>query len=412
MAFLYIIVALAIQGSFTYANVTDSEECVNSGEIKNDIPDVYYKTEGDDQVVKDYSAGQKDWIDFFLLPDANLYPTSSVAMMSQATNSDKSVEEQLEEIKEIAQKITLAIQSEMANLLTYAINSCDKGEGEEVEGKGEGEDNHLRRRRSMESPMASTELVTRLLKHIKSNNEYQNIAIDKMMTAQEIADKYGIEFSPDTEILSDLAMAANHQAEEMNSLLQESLEMKNVTRKAETAKVEALSTNKAQDNDGYFSFTIQYPDQPAPVNVQPAVNHHHHADSYPSYNYYYNYPETQIPAPPTQSYYSSPPVSKRPDFYDTVSYIPQEYSYCAMEPMTSASTIIMPFEEILEPEPELVGEELEDTVSSKVYVDRGDEPGSATVSHVMTYTVGEKSHFRTPAIERLPQQMQYCFFLM
>uniref|UniRef100_A0A2A4K4H1 DUF4794 domain-containing protein n=1 Tax=Heliothis virescens TaxID=7102 RepID=A0A2A4K4H1_HELVI len=407
MALFHIIVALAIQGSFTYANVTDSEEFANSGEVKNDIPDVYYKTEGDDQVVKDFSAGHKDWIDFFLLPDAHLYPTSSVAMMTQATNSEKSVEEQLEEIKEIAQKITLAIQSEMANLLTYAINSYDKGEGEE-----KSEDNHLRKRRSTESPMASTQLVTRLLKHIKSNNEYQNIAIDKMMTAQEIADKYGIEFSPDTEILSDLAIAANHQAEEMNSLLQESLEMKNVSHKVETAKVEAPSTNTAQDNEGYYTFSVQFPEQPAPVNVQPAVNHHHHADSYPSYNYYYNYPETQIPPPPAQNYYSSPPVSKRPDFYDTVSYIPQEYSYCSMEPITSASTIIMPFEEILEPEPELVGEELEETVSSKVYVDRGDEPGSATVSHVMTYTVGEKSHFRTPAIERLPQQMQYCFFLM
>ena len=378
------------QGSFTFANETYSEEHINSGEIQ------FNETEINNETINDFPTGQKDWIDFFLLPDAQLYPTSSVAMMTQATNSEKSVEEQLDEIKEIAQKITLAIQSEMANLLTYALNSCDKGEPEEEEG----EDNKLRKKRSVETPMASTQLVTRLLKHIKSNNEFQNIAIDKMMTAQEIADKYGVEFSPDTEILSDLAFAANQQAKEMNTLLQDSIEMKNVSQKVEF---------EAPTQD--YVYSVQYPEQKPVTNAQPAVNHHHHADSYPSYNYYYNYPyETQIPPP--VNHYNTPPVSKRPNFYDTVSYAPQEYSYCSMEPITSASTIIMPFEELVEPEPELVGEELEETISSKVYVDRGEEPGSATVNHVMTYTVGEKSYFRTPEIERLPQQMQYCFFLM
>ncbi|KAJ8711425.1 hypothetical protein PYW07_008667 [Mythimna separata] len=380
MGLLYVFIGLAIQGSFTYANVTDSEEFINSAEV------VYNNTETNDEITNEFPTvptGQKEWIDMFLLPDAPLYPTSSVAMMTQATNSEKSVEEQLDEIKEIAQKITLAIQSEMANLLTYALSGVHKEEGEEEEDK----DNQLRKKRSIETPMASTQLVTRLLKHIKSNNEFQNIAIDKMMTAQEIADKYGVEFSPDTEILADLAVAANHQANEMNSLLQESIDAKNVSQ-----KVDAPTHKQAS----------------IVSNAQPAVNHHHHTESYPSYNYPY---ETQIP-PPVQNHYNSPPVSKRPNFYDAMSYAPQEYSYCSMEPVISASTIIMPIEEIVEPEPELVGEELEETVSSKVYVNRGDEPGSATVDHVMTYTVGEKSYFKTPEIERLPQQMQYCFFLM
>ncbi|XP_035448676.2 uncharacterized protein LOC118274963 [Spodoptera frugiperda] len=378
MALLYITIALAIQGSFAFDNVTESLEYINSCEVVNTTVEVENEV-----VVEPPPKEQKEWIDFFLLPDAHLHPTSSVAMMTQAINSEKSVEEQLDEIKEIAQKITLAIQSEMANLLSYALNSIEKDENELGE-------NCSRKRRSIETPMASTQLVTRLLKHIKSNNEYQNIAIDKMMTAQEIADKYGIEFSPDTEILSDLAIAANQQADEMNSLLQESLEMKNVSRSAPTPTKPKV-----------------HREQKPVATAQPATTHHHHADPY-AYNYPY---ETQIPAPP-QNYYSSPPVSKRPNFYDTVSYAPQEYPYCSMEPVTSASTIIFPIEEILEPEPELVGEELEETVSSKVYVDRGEEPGSATVSHVMTYTVGERSHFRTPEIERLPQQVQYTFFLV
>ncbi|KAJ8713080.1 hypothetical protein PYW08_008384 [Mythimna loreyi] len=377
MGLLYIIIGLAIQSSFTYANVTDSEEFINRAEV------VYNNTETNDESINEFPTDQKEWIDFFLLPDAALYPSSSVAMMSQATNSEKSVEEQLDEIKEVAQKITLAIQSEMANLLTYALNSVHKGECEEEEDK----ENHLRKKRSFETPMASTQLVTRLLKHIKSNNEFQNIAIDKMMTAQEIADKYGVEFSPDTEILADLAVVANQQAKEMNSLLQESIDMKNVSKNVDHVSIDAPTHKQT----------------PIVSNAQPAVNHHHHAESYPSYNYYYNYPpETQIP----------PPVSKRPNFYDTMSYAPQENSYCSMEPVVSTSTVIIPLEDIVEPEPELVGEELEETVSSKVYVNRGDEPGSATVNHVMTYTVGEKSYFKTPEIEKLPQQMQYCFFLM
>ncbi|XP_075983805.1 uncharacterized protein LOC142981650 [Anticarsia gemmatalis] len=389
MAPLYLILALVIQGSFTYANVDSCEETVENQEITNST------TEADDEVVHNFQSARRDWIDFLLLPDAHLFPTSSVAMMTHAIDTEKSAEEQLEEIKEIAQKITLAIQSEMANLLSYALSTC---ENKEEEG---GEDNNLRKKRSIDTPMASTQLITRLLKHIKSNNEYQNIAIDKMMTAQEIADKYGVEFSPDTEIISDLAFAANQHAKDMTNLLHETLELKNLT-----GRVPEDNTCPA------YTQPEQQQKPCAPVS-EPAVNYHHYSDSYPSYNYYYNYPyETQIPPPATSNYYS-PPVSKRPNFYDAVSYSPDYYPpYCSMEPVTTTTTVVLPFEEPVEPEPELVGEEFEETISSKVYVERGDEPGSATVNHVMTYTVGEKSHFKTPEIERLPQQMQYCFFLM
>lgn len=76
------------------------------------------------------------------------------------------------------------------------------------------------------------------------------------------------------------------------------------------------------------------------------------------------------------------------------------------------STYIIPIDEFMEPEPELVGEEFEEVISSKVFVDHDMEPGSATVNHVMTYTISEKTHYRTPQIENLPQQMQYYFFLM
>ncbi|CAB3219836.1 unnamed protein product [Arctia plantaginis] len=393
MALLYLIIALIIQGSFTHDIVENSTEQTDSHEAING--------KLDDVVIDDFHNDKKDWFDFFLLPDADLYPTSSIAMMTQATNSEKSMEEQLEDIKEIAEKITLALQSEMANLLAYAISTTNKTiEETDVE------NNNLRKRRSVETPMGSTKLITRLLKHIKSNNEYQNIAIDKMMTAQEIADKYGVEFSPDVEIISDLAISANQQADEMASLLQDALNMKNTTKRIES------SENK-QDEDVYYIYPYAEHEQiPRTPTAHPVVNHQHHAESYPSFNYYYNYPyESQIPAP--VSNYYSPPVTKRPNFYDAVSYSPDYYPpYCSMDPVPEASTIILPFEEQNEPEAELVGEEFEETISSKLYVDRGDEPGSATVNHVMTYTIAEKSHFRKPEIERLPEQMQYYFLLM
>lgn len=318
--------------------------------------------------------------------------------MSQAIDTEKSIEEQLEDIKEMAEKITLAIQSEMANLLTYALSTY------EVDKESEDCDNKERKKRSPDTPMGSAQLINRLLKHIKANNEYQNIAIDKMMTAQEIADKYGVEFRPDAEIVSDLAFHANKQAKEMTSLLQDTLAMNNGTKKEEIV-------NEKQEDTCYVYAQPEPQQRQQVVSAQPPANHHHYADSSPSYNYYYNYPyETQIPAPPT---HYSPPVSKRPSFYDAVSYSPDYYSpYCSMEPVAASTSVVLPYDEPSEPEPELVGEEFEETVSSKVYVDRGEEPGSATVNHVMTYTVAEKSYFKTPEIAKLPQQMQYCFFLM
>ncbi|KAH9645589.1 hypothetical protein HF086_005238 [Spodoptera exigua] len=123
MALLYIAIALAIQGSFAFDNVTESLEYVNSCEVVNTTMEVENEV-----IAEPPPKEQKEWIDFFLLPDTHLHPTSSVAMMTQAINSEKSVEEQLDEIKEIAQKITLAIQSEMANLLSYALNSIEKTE--------------------------------------------------------------------------------------------------------------------------------------------------------------------------------------------------------------------------------------------------------------------------------------------
>ncbi|CAH0595456.1 unnamed protein product [Chrysodeixis includens] len=386
MALSYIIVALAIQGAFVSANETSTEEYAHSGEegcYNNDM-------DAKDETVKTFHAMPNDWIDFFLIPDSHVLPSSSVAMMAQINDSDKSDDEKIEEMKTIAQQITYALQKEMTNLLSFAMGSFDQEVAPETN----------RGKRSAESPMASTKMINRLLNHIKASNEYQSICIEKMMTAQEIADKYGVDYRPDTEILSELAIKANKQANDMNEMLKDAIEMKNVTHKEEQCH---------EDTDSYYVYPVQYPemsyrDQVLPT--QPAMNHHHHVDSYPSHSHYYPY-ETQIPLP-VPNYYS-PPVSKRPNFYETVSYAPQDFSpYCTVEPVS----IIYPFEDYVEPEPELVGEELEETVSSKVSVMRGDEPGSATVNHVMTYTVGEASHFRTPQIERLPAHMQYSFFLI
>lgn len=371
----------------TNANETSTEEFAHSGDAGSYNND----TEAKDETVKEFNAVPNDWIDFFLIPDSQILPTSSVAMMSHINDSDKTDEEKIEEMKAIAQQITYALQKEMTNLLSYAMSSYDQEVAPETN----------RGKRSADTPMASTKMINRLLNHIKASTEYQNICIEKMMTAQEIADKYGVDYRPDTEILSELAIKANEQANDMNEMLKDAIEMKNVTRKEEQCH--------DQDNDNYYVYTVQYPemshkDQVLPT--QPAMNNHHHVDSYPSHSHYYPY-ETQIPSP-VPNYYS-PPVSKRPNFYETVSYGPQDFSpYCTVEPVS----FIYPLEDYVEPEPELVGEEMEETVSSKVSVIRGDEPGSATVNHVMTYTVGEASHFRTPQIERLPQHMQYSFFLM
>ncbi|XP_026753402.2 uncharacterized protein LOC113513608 [Galleria mellonella] len=412
MAPFYVFLVFLIQGSLTLANKEDaSEHEETTRDILKETPDIDAVSE-----IKDIN---KEWLDIFLLPeDNNLFPTPSAAMMSQLTKSDKPAEEQIEDIKELATQISLAIQSEMANLLRYALKDCDS----------ELEENSLRKKRSAESPMDSSQLVMRLLRHIKSNNEYQNIAIDKMMTAQEIADKYGIEFNPDPEILSDLATAANDQAKEMTSILNDVLKIKNITQSTvEFKPVEQESVKNSTNEDAYYVYSVQVPEHeiiaqlnavphheyhPEIIQYVPQDMNHYQYDLRAKQNHYY-YPESQIVPPPVHQHYN--PVSPMPNFYEPNTLYPsQEFypKYCPTEPVTTTTTIVLPIEELIEPEPQLVGEEYEETVTSKVYVDHGDEPGESTVNHVMTYTISEKSHFKTPKVEKLPQQMQYYFFLM
>ncbi|CAG5024549.1 unnamed protein product [Parnassius apollo] len=383
----------------------------------NEVEIIYSSPELDDEVIKDFKEAKEDWIDTFLQSDAILFPSSSTVSMTQVLKSDKSPEEQLEEIKEIATTLTKAIQSEITNLLTHALSFVDK----------DTEENNQRKKRSIDSPMDSTKLVWRLLKHIKSNNEFQNIAIEKMMSAQEIADKYGIEFNPDTEILSELAVAANEQAKELTSILTDAINMKNVTQedlvlnenKERCIQIENpenmtyhIHSHAPFEQDTRTNKTTAHIDEHSPMHAE--HNQVHYTDPYTTYNYYFSHPhETQIPSPPTKDQYCNPPVTPKQTFYDAVSYNPtSEYygPYCSLEPQSA--TYIIPIDSFMEPEPELVGEEFEETISSKIYVDHEEEPGVATVNHVMTYTISEKAHYRTPQIESLPQQMQYYFYLM
>ncbi|CAH2230381.1 jg5059 [Pararge aegeria aegeria] len=399
MAALYIFLALLIQNSLTETIINDDDKSNEPRDILNVQPDV-----GDDNTTE-YQAAPIDWMNTFIESGSTIFPTSSAALMAQATSSDKSAEEQLEDIKEIANQITMSIQSEMANLLSYAISSTSNET-----------DNKLRRKRSVETPMDSSQLVMRLLKHIKSNNEYQNIAIEKMMTAQEIADKYGISFSPDPETLSDLALAANEQAEEMSAILKEAIENKNVTKREpepneNTNIVENMQLNSTDNFNKCFD---QYENKQEnstnhilnfeilkenDCNAHPAASHYNHYNYYPV--------ESQIMSPP---HFYNAPVSQRPNFYDLVSNNPIQDYYCTMEPTTT--TIILSNDEPEEAEPELVAEEYEETVSSKVFINHEEAPDVSTVNHVMSYTISEKAHFRTPQIESLPQQMQYYFLLM
>lgn len=369
-----------MQNTLTHTQNDVEENQIESREILKTKPD------NDAPIQNDFKA-PNDWMDIFL--GNHFSPTSSASLMAQATFNDKSPEEQLEAIKEMANQITMVLQSEMANLLSYAINYNDKEA-----------DNQLRKKRSVETPMDSTHLVMRLLKHIKSNNEYQNVAIEKMMTAQEIADKYGINFSPDTEVLSDLAVAANEQAREMTDILQNALDLKNVTKTNSTPKISG-STNDTQieTNSGRVPPNISESSEPEVCYYKPD-----YAKESPNYNYYYTPIETQIPAP---KHSHASPVSQRPTFYNYIPYPTDEYlPYCSLEPMT-----VVLLDEPTQPEPEMIGEEYEETVSSKVVIDE-DQPGISTVNHVMTYTLSEKAHFKTPKIDELPQQMQYYFLLM
>lgn len=333
--------------------------------------------------------------------DNNIYPSSSAALMAQVANNstNKTAEDQLKEIKDIAYKITMAIQSEMANMLSYALNGCGKDKDDKEDSKNE---NNLRRKR--ETPMDSSQMVMRLLKHIKSNNEYQNIAIEKMMSAQEIADKYGIAFNPDPNILTDFAVAASEQAKDLTSMLAETGDGKNKTiKQVQFVPLENESSAKISE-DTYYMYAVNHPEEMythlppyeyMPEPIQPQKLEHVHY--YPQY-------ETQV----TPHHY--PPTTPKPTFYD--SFLPEPYqAYCPVEPVVTMSSIVVPFEEVKEPEPESVGEEYEETVSSKVTIDH-EEPGYSTVNHVMTYTLSEKTRFKTPQIEQLPQQMQYTFFLM
>lgn len=373
-----------------YANeateITDSAEIFNNSDV-------------DEEIIKDIDEEKTDSIDSLFTP-STLFPSTSTTMMADAISSEESAEEQLDSIKEVAEKITLAIKSEMANLLTYALTTSDKEE----------EESNLRKKRSVESPIDSSQLVMQLLKHIKSNNEFQNIAIDKMMTAQEIADKFGIEFNPDPEILTDLAVAANEQAQELSSMLNEVCDLKNNTNQRLTIvplegeeNIDILS-----ENNTFFVYAIYYPDDdtsfkssvPSHECMPETVTHSH---------YYYNYPYDSHISTTSGNHQHSHTVSQKSNFYDAVSYTPERYSsYRSIEP---TSSFVSPIE-TLEPEPDLVAEEYEETMSNKVVVERGDEPGAATVNHVTTYSISEKSHFKNPQIERLPQQMQYSFYLI
>lgn len=337
----------------------------------------------------------------FLMPN-NMFPSSSVAMMQQATNSNKTAEEQLKAIKEIAQQITLAIQSEMANLMSYAVNS-----------EKETEENKLRKRRSVETPMDSTQMVMRLLKHIKSNNEYQNIAIEKMMSAQEIADKFGIDFNPDPEIISDLALAANEHTQELANLLEDACELKNVTHQT----VEFVPFNDQNiANDTYYAYALHSEEKSRDESI-PYFEYEPDLVSKPQAfvdHINYHSEESQIPVPPHHHHHHHhhvPPVTPRPNFFESFPFTPaSNYNgHHYSEPIST--TYILAVEEP-DPEPEIVGEEIEETITSKLFVERGDEPGSATVNHITTYTVAEKSHYRSPQIERLPEQLQYCFLLI
>ncbi|XP_004927658.1 uncharacterized protein LOC101746987 [Bombyx mori] len=384
MAPIYLIFGLIVQSSIIFA---DEETTVSIEELpiteNIESSNIHEnQTEFDDEVTKD--EGKQDWMDFFLGPNSDLYPTSSVAMMNQATQSDKPIEEQLEDIKIAANKITQAIQSEMANLLTYALNTYEK----------EHEDNNLRKKRSTETPVDSSQLIMRLLKHIKATNEFQNIAIDKMMTAQQIADKFGIEFNPDPEILTDLAVATNKNTNDLASMLSEVCDLsKNKT--CHNISLDQEDEDEIEmpiDNSTYYVYALYYPDDDDNY-TQPPYEFVPQTSSPTTPN---NYPyETQIRSPLSEREHSKAPVSQKPSFYEAISMLRE----CSMEPFS-------------DPEPELVGEVYEESVSNKVIVEKGDEPGAATVNHIMTYSVSEKSHYKTPQIERLPQQMQYYFYLI
>lgn len=378
-----------MQCSFLHADTDVQED-------KESLRETLQKPDIDDDT-KDPSATVSNWFDMLALPNSNnMFPSSSVSMMAQITNSNKTLEEQLNDIKELAKQISDLLESEMINLFSDVVTNKER----------EVEENGVRKRRSAETPMDSTKMVMRLLKHIKSNNEYQNIAIDKMMSAQEIAEKFGIEFNPDPEILSDLAVAANEHAQEMTNMLKNACSLKNIT----VEKVDFVPiVNEPKETKHYYTYasdnnepSFEYlPD----IMSKPKPNHVH-SDSISYFNYPYESQASSLPA----HHHHSAPVTPKPSFYDPFTYpyspVSDYYGTYTMEP-----AMLIPIEEP-ELEPELVGEVVEETITSKMIVEKGDEPGSTTVNHVTSYTISEKSHFKPPQIEKLPQHFQYCFLLM
>lgn len=406
---------IIFQGSLTHAYSSKFDDA-DTREVLRQVPEI-------DNMVKE--GGQDDWIDMFIGQTNGLYPSTSAALMAHATNPNKTPEEQVADIKDMADQITKAIQSEMTNLLSYAIAHCEKGE------QGGKQTKH---KRSVETPMDSSQLVMRLLKHIKANNEYQNIAIEKMMTAQEIADKYGVKYTPDEDLLTDLVDYSSQQAEQLSSILTAAYNTN--SKQVEFVPLPDIKEDRenAAENSTYYIYALHMPEDeiqsqlnafpsyeymPEQVQYMYPVSPAHYGAPHPQQTHY-KVPETQIQAPPSSPARHIPaPVCQRPPFYAKEQYepaftpAPVYRPPCnPMEPVTTTTTIVLPVEEPVAPEPELVGQVYEETVSNKVFIEKGEEPGSTDVNHVMTYSVSEKSHFKTPEIEKLPQQMQYYFFLM
>ncbi|CAG9791624.1 unnamed protein product [Diatraea saccharalis] len=407
MARLTILFTVILQISLIYANIDIDDDDDQEQSLRHVL-----KNKPIEEPITEFRSIDTEWMDLFTLPKNTAFPsTSSAAKMAQVLNTDKTAEQQLEDMKEMANEITLSIQNEIAHLLSLALKNTEK----------ELQEHNSRKKRSPESPVDCTRFILRLLNHIKLCNEHQNIAIEKMMTAQQIADKFGIEFTPDPDIFSELAIASSKQTEDLANILQDAYKTKNITNEIEFIPLEEEPIQNPNENNTYYVYSTHVPKEqiaeqletppqyefiPEHIDSQLPVSHIHYEPT--QYSYYFNIPlETQIPAP------VHAPVSYMPKFYEPPMFTPMEHHpHYYPEPITKTTTIILPIDEPKEPEPELIGEEFEETVTSKVMVDRGDEPGSSTVNHVMTYTISEKSHFRTPQIENLPQQMQYYFFLM
>ncbi|RVE53963.1 hypothetical protein evm_001366 [Chilo suppressalis] len=410
MARYLILFAVILQFSLIYANI-DVDDEHDEAPLRDVLKNAPIE---EDDTPEEFRSIDADWMDLFSLPKSTAFASSSSATkMAQVVNTDKPPEEKIKDMKEMADEISAIVQNEMAHLLTLALKDTQK----------EVSESSLREKRSAENPMDSTKLITRLLNHIKLTNEHQNFAIEKLMTAQEIADKYGIEFTPDPDVFADLAVASSKQTEELSSILKDAYKTKNITDRIDFVPLNGELVQSSTENNTYYVYThvpeedvaeqLETPPhlEYVPEHVDSQLPSHGHYEPV-QYSYYFNIPlETQMPPPPV---HHQAPVSHMPKLYEPPMFTPIEYypNYYPEPIHTTTTTIILPIEEPAEPEPELVGEEFEETVTSKVIVDRGDEPGSATVNHVMTYTISEKSHFRTPQIENLPQQMQYYFFLM